>query len=107
MKKLIVEQTGSVQVQAERKFVIEVSADLTEERMEQLRRRLFDTPEVEEIGWADEDGRLWSGFDVEFVDTVVHDPDAVLSGLTVEGLKTVRLPLSTHGDEEDQPDDEM
>jgi hypothetical protein len=56
MKKLIAEQTGSVQVYAERKFVIEVPVDLTEEQMEQLRRRLFDAPEAEEIEWTDEDG---------------------------------------------------
>jgi hypothetical protein len=98
MKKLIVEQTGSVQVYAERKFVIEVPVDLTVEQMEQLRRKLFDAPEAEEVEWTDDDGNRWSGFDVDFVDTAIQDHDAVLGGLTVEGLKTVRLDVPV-GDE--------
>ena|SRR5579884_1164725 len=107
MKKLLVEQTGSVQVQAERKFVVEIPGDLSEEQIEQLRRRLFTNPDVEEIEWTDEDGCLWSGFDVEFVDTVVHDSDAVLGKPTMEGLKVVRLDAPADSNLEDQPDDEM
>jgi hypothetical protein len=103
MKKLIGEQTGSVQVHAERKFVIEVPVDLTEGQMEQMRRRLFDAPEAEEIEWTDEDGNRWAGFDVEFVDTAIQDHDAVLGGLTVEGLKTVRLDVPVESDSDSQP----
>lgn len=91
MRKLIVEQTGSVQVEAERRFVVEVPDDVTDEQAEELLREMQDATDVDEVEWTDDGGRHWVGFDVECVETEVHDPDTVVGSPGVTGLRVIRL----------------
>lgn len=92
MKRFIVEQSGYVQLEASRLFVVEVPDDMSEEQAEALVDELQDTfPEDEGMAWRDDLGRNWSGYAVEFSETEVYDPDVVVGGPTTKGLTVIRL----------------
>jgi hypothetical protein len=75
MKKFIVEQVGMVQVEAGRKFVVEVPDDCTEEQAEELFQAAEESmSNTEGMGWTDDNDRLWVGFDVEIDDTDIYEP---------------------------------
>ena len=90
MKRFIVEQNGFVKVEAFRVFVVEVPDHITEEQVQEfVETETF--PEDEDMAWWDEPDRSWSGYDVEFTDTEVHDPDAFVGGPDTKRLKVIRL----------------
>jgi hypothetical protein len=88
MKRFVVEQTGMVQLEATRQFVIEVPDHFTEDQTEEL---VQDTSLPDEVGieWADEDGRQWVAFEVEIDATSVYEPDTC--GDNEHGLKVIKL----------------
>jgi len=90
MKRFVVEQTGMVQLEATRQFVIEVPDHFTEDQTEEL---LQHTSLPDECGmeWADEHGRQWVAFDVQIDTTDVYDPDTVAGAPRTEGLKVIKL----------------
>jgi hypothetical protein len=88
MKRMMIEQTGSAQVDVCRKFLVEVPDDCDKEQALKLLDEMESDTHLEDAEWADEDGRHWIGYDVEFVDTQVRDLGSV-DGL-VE-LKAIRL----------------
>lgn len=92
MKRFIVEQTGYVQLEATRRFVVEVPDDMNEEQAQELLEDLQEPlPDDEGMAWWDEPDRSWSGYDVEFTETDVYDPETVVGGPKTEGLRVMTL----------------
>ena len=91
MRKLIVTQTGVIQVQGSRRFLVEVPDDFTTTQVEKLLQETQFGTDADEAEWSDESGSRWVGFDVEGVDTDVCDPDTVLGSPNMEGLKVISL----------------
>jgi hypothetical protein len=92
MKKFIVEQLGYVQLEATRMFVVEVPDHISEEQAQELLEDLQEPlPDEGKMAWWDEPDRSWSGYDVEFTETEVYDPETVVGGPKTDGLTVVRL----------------
>lgn len=92
MKRYIVEQTGFVQLEATRRFVVEVPDHISEDQAEQLVENAQEAfPEDEGMEWWDHPDRSWTGYDVEITETEVYDPDAVWGSPRTEELKVIRL----------------
>jgi hypothetical protein len=87
MKRLVVEQEGMVQLEAARRFIVEVPDHFTEEQTEELLQRTT-LPDEEGMEWADGD-RLWAGYDVEIDTTCVYDPDT--NTVSEDELKVIKL----------------
>ena len=74
MKRFVVEQTGMVQLEAARQFVVEVPDHFTEDQTEELVQHTS-LPDEYAMVWADEHGRQWAAFEVEIDTTFVYHPD--------------------------------
>jgi hypothetical protein len=88
MKTMMIEQTGSVQVDVTRKFLVEVPDDCDREQALGLLGEMESHTHLDDAEWADDDGTRWVGYDVEFVDTAVRDLGPVDGEVD---LKAVRL----------------
>src|SRR5262249_51190364 len=92
MKRFIVEQTGYVQIEACRSFVIEVPNHISKEQAQELvENGEAELPDDDSMGWWDTPDRQWVGCDVEIEVTDVYDPDAVTGRPSTEGLRVIRL----------------
>ena len=87
MKRFVVEQTGMVQLEATRQFVVEVPDHFTEDQTEELLQHTS-LPNEEGMEWTDGD-RLWTGYDVEIDTTCVYAPDT--NAVSEGGLKVIKL----------------
>ena len=87
MKRFVIEQTGRVELEAERQFVVEVPDHFTEGHIEELLQHTS-LPDEEGWEWADCDC-LWAGDEVEIDMTDVYelDPNSVSEGR----LKVIKL----------------
>jgi hypothetical protein len=92
MKRVMIEQTGSVQVDVCRKFLVEVPDDCDKEQALRLMQEMESDTHHEDAEWADDDGTRWVGYDVEFVDTAVRDLGPVDG---VVDLKAIRLGIES------------
>lgn len=88
MKRMMIEQTGSAQVDVCRKFLVEVPDDCDQAQALRLLDEMESYTHLDDAEWADDDGRRWVGYDVEFVDTQVCDLGPV-EGMV--DLKAMRL----------------
>ena len=92
MKRFIVEQTGFVQVEAYRSFLVEVPDHISEEQAQDLvENGEVELPDDDGMAWRDQPDRQWVGFDVEIEETDVYDPDAVMGAPSTEGLRVIKL----------------
>jgi hypothetical protein len=93
MKRFVVEQTGMVQLEATRRFVVEVPDHFTEDQTEDLLQHtsLPDEEYEEDMAWSDDLDRLWIGYDVEIDSTDIYDPDNVAGAPATDGLKVITL----------------
>lgn len=90
MKRFIVDQVGFVKLEADRRFLMEVPDDCTEEEVQELIEEAQDSlPESEGLEWMGE-GQKWSGYEIEVEYTDVSDPETVAGG-EAESLKVIRL----------------
>jgi hypothetical protein len=87
MKRFVIEQTGMVQLEAERQFVVEVPDHFTEDQTEELLQHTS-LPDEEGMEWAEGD-RLWAGYEVEIDTTCVYDSDT--HAVNKDGLKVIKL----------------
>ena len=93
MKLFIVEQTGFVQIEAYRSFLVEVPDHISEEQAQDLvENGEVELPDDDGMGWWDTPDRQWVGCDVEIEDTELYDLDAVMGGPSTEGLRVITLP---------------
>jgi hypothetical protein len=93
MKRFIVEQTGLVQVEASRRFLVEVPDHISEKQVQELlENEDVELPDDDGMGWWDTPDRQWVGCDVEIEDTELYDLDAVMGGPSTEGLRVITLP---------------
>jgi hypothetical protein len=100
MKRYIVEQNGQVQVDASRRFVIEVPDHITEEQAQDLLvSETVTLPEDDGMEWWDLADRKWVGYLVEIEETDVHDPETIWGTPSVEGLRVIRLNVESQGEE--------
>jgi len=91
MKKFLVEQAGYVQLEASRRFLVEVPDDLTREEVQELVKEAeWSLPDDEDMAWKDDLDRGWIAYDVEIESTDVLDADAVAEEST-QRLKVIRL----------------
>ncbi len=92
MKRFIVEQIGYVQLEASRRFVVELPDHISEEEAQELVES-GDVPLPDEDGmeWTDELDQKWIGYDVEIMETDVYDPEPVTGSRSTAGLRVVRL----------------
>ena len=92
MKRFIVEQTGLVQVEATRRFVVELPDHVNKEQAQVLvENEQVELPDDDGMGWWDTPDRQWVGCDVEIEVTDVYDPDAVMGAPLTEGLRVIKL----------------
>ena len=92
MKCFIVEHTGLVQVEATRRFVVELPDNVSEKQAQDLvENGEVERPDDDGMGWWDTPDRQWVGCDVEIEETDVYDPDAVMGAPSTEGLRVIRL----------------
>jgi hypothetical protein len=92
MKRYVVEQNGIMQLEAARRFLVEVPDHFTEDQTEALLEKLEGSlPDEEGMEWTDGIDRKWLGVDVEIDTTNVYDPDSVAGARTKEGLKVITL----------------
>lgn len=92
MKKSIVDQLGYVQLEATRRFVLEVPDDIGEEQARELLEDLQEPlPDEGKMAWWDQPDRSWSGYDVEFTETAVYEPETDFGAAKTDGLTVVKL----------------
>jgi hypothetical protein len=92
MKRFIVEQLGFVQVEAERRFLLEVPDDCTLEEAAELLEGVSESSlDGEGMEWTDNNDQNWLGFNVQIDTTEVYDPDTVAGAPPTEGLKVIML----------------
>lgn len=92
MKRYIVDQIGFVQVEATRRFVVEVPNDISEEEAQQLLEEgHLPLPEGDGMEWWDTPDRKWLGYEVEIEDIEVYDPETVMGTPSTDGLRVVWL----------------
>jgi hypothetical protein len=88
MKRFIVEQLGLVQVEATRRFVVELPDHVSEKQAQDLVESKQETfPDNDDMAWRDQPDRSWSGYDVEITETHVYDPGAP----NTDELRVIRL----------------
>ena len=93
MKRFIVEQLAEMRLDVERKFVVEVPDEFTEEQVEELLEDAGDSlKDCDGMEWIDGSDQRWSGYVVEVSSTDVNDPDIVMGGEQMAAsLPVVRL----------------
>jgi hypothetical protein len=92
MKRFIVKQTGFVQIEACRNFLVEVPDHISEERAQVLLENgEVELPDDDGMGWWDAPDRQWVGCDVNIEETDVYDPDGVVGGPSTEGLRVIKF----------------
>jgi hypothetical protein len=92
MKRFIVEQNGFVQVEASRRFIIEVPDHISEGKAQELvEGDQVLLPDDEGMEWWDMPDRKWSGYDVEIEETDVYDPETLLVAPSTDGLRVIRV----------------
>ena len=92
MKRFVVDQVGFVQVEATRRFLVEVPDHVTEEQAQELVLQSEDTfPADDEMAWTDDGIRNWVGYDVEIENTEVYEPTEMMSAPPLEGLTVIKL----------------
>lgn len=92
MKRFIVDQTGFVQLEATRRFIVEVPNHISEEQAQELvDAGQVSLPEDEGMEWWDTPDRKWLGYDVEIEDTDVYDPETSFVAPRTEGLRVICL----------------
>lgn len=83
-----------MKVEAERRFLVEVPDNVTEEEAKALVEEAQDSlPDSEGMDWIDGNDRGWIGFEVEIEYTGVSDPDTVAGGASTKGLRVISLDL--------------
>ena len=92
MKRFIFQQTGFVQIEACRSFLVEVPDHISEEQAQVLvENGEVELPDDDGMGWWDTPDRQWVECDVEIEETDVYDPDAVMGAPSTEGLRVIKL----------------
>src|SRR5262245_15809138 len=92
MKRYIVDQLGFVLVEASRRFVVEVPDHISEEQAQELvENDSVPLPDDDGMEWWDTPDRKCLGYDVEIEETDVYDPQTVLGGPSVEGLRVIQF----------------
>jgi hypothetical protein len=86
MKRFVVEQTGMVQIEVTRQFMVEVPDHFTEDQTEELLHHTS-LPDEEGMEWTDELQRQWVAYDVEIDTTCAYDPDP--NAASEDGLKVI------------------
>jgi hypothetical protein len=95
MKRFVVEQTEMVQLEADRRFLLEVPDDCTLEEAAELLEGVSEALlDREGIEWTDNNDQNWLGYNVEIDTTEVYDPDAVSGAPPTEGLKVIKLEVA-------------
>lgn len=89
MKKFIIEQTGYVQVEATRRFVVEAPDDVDDGQVYDLVKAAEPAADDEDMAWRDELDRKWIGFDVDVAEIDVCEAESDEPSL--EGMKAIKL----------------
>jgi len=91
MKRFIVDQTGFVQLEASRRFIIEVPDHISDEQAQELLDEgQVSLPDDEEgMEWWDTPDRKWVGYDVDIEDSDVYEPGIVRT----DKLRVIRLEM--------------
>ncbi len=80
MRKFIIDQTGYLRLEVERRLVVEVPDDVTQEQVEQNVEDWIEQKEnagQEQVEWRSGDGQGWCGCDMDEIETSVDDSDPV------------------------------
>ena len=89
MRQFVVEQTGYVQVEATRRFVVEVPDDIDGDEVYERMIKAEPEPEDEDMAWRDDTDHLWIGYDVDVWETDVCEAEA--DDPSLAEMKTIKL----------------